>query len=248
MPVIIESLHRYPIKGLKGETLTQVNLVQGSGIDNDRRFGLAFADSTQLLLGTEKWRPWQYFVSLKKYELLAHLTATFDDTNNMLLIFHRDKQLGRADINNNAEKAILAQAVADYLNIPQLTLVDSKNKPLWDDAAILTAVNSNTVADLLGDVSQVERFRANIVFSGLEAWAEESIKNHFSVGDAVLIPQAGVPRCAATWVNPQTAERDKKVPELIYKARKHTDLGIFVTIQKSGTIAQGMEICIEPTA
>lgn len=248
MPIVIDSIHRYPIKGLKGDCLEKVDLIENNGIRHDRRFGLAFTESSGLLAGSEKWQPWQYFVSLKKYELLANLRATIVDDDNRLVVYNNDEKLTYADIDNPKEKEILAQTVADYLGVPHLQLIDSKDKPLWDDGIILTAVNTNTVKALLGDVTQVARFRPNIVLSGMAAWEEEAIQSAVSIGDCVLLPQGGVPRCAATWVNPQTAQRDKKVPELIYKARGHTDLGIFAIIQKGGSIAKGMEIHIESTA
>ena len=49
-------------------------------------------------------------------------------------------------------------------------------------------------------------------------------------------------RCAATEVNPQTAERDLRVPFLLRKHYGHLDMGIYAEIVQGGAIEPGSRI------
>jgi uncharacterized protein YcbX len=46
-------------------------------------------------------------------------------------------------------------------------------------------------------------------------------------------------RCAATEVNPGTAQRDLKVPMLLRKHYGHIDMGFYVVVQSPGTLRIG---------
>lgn len=244
--MLVESLHRYPIKSLQGDTLPQASIIAGRGIPNDRRFGFAFRDTGALLSGAEKWQPWQYLVSLKKYNRLAHLRAAFDDNTQKITVWAAGKIIGGGEIDDAPNIRQLCQAVANYIDSPPLHLIDSDAVPLWDDAIALTLLSTATLADF-SDVTPpftVARFRPNLVFSGLAAWEEMAINAPLQIGEVVLQPGGGVPRCAATRVNPHTAESDLNAPAIIYKKKQHNELGIFATIKSGGVIAAGMAINI----
>lgn len=74
--VVVSNIWRYPIKGLAGESLTTTILSSGRGIVYDRRWLLATADTAPLLNGNDKWRPWNYGLTLKKaYDILKKISG-----------------------------------------------------------------------------------------------------------------------------------------------------------------------------
>ena len=89
------------------------------------------------------------------------------------------------------------------------------------------------------------RFRANIYIEDIEPWAEFAwVGRHISVGATVLEVQALIDRCAATSVNPDTAERDANPVKELQQHFGHVDLGVFAKVVRGGEIKPGDEIAL----
>jgi hypothetical protein len=52
-------------------------------------------------------------------------------------------------------------------------------------------------------------------------------------------PFARIPRCAATSVNPETAERDVTVPKALKQHFGHVDMGVYAEVVRAGRVAVG---------
>ena len=63
-------------------------------------------------------------------------------------------------------------------------------------------------------------------------------------GGATLEAFARIDRCAATNVNPETAERDMALPLGLLKAYDHPDCGIYLRVTASGDIATSDPIAL----
>ncbi len=251
MSIIVSAIHCYPIKGLGGYALT-TSVMTEQGIPHDRRFGLAFAETTDLLNGTAKWRPWEYLVSLKKFAAAAQLFVTLDETDNMVFLTINSSRgcSGRCDVSNKEQRQQLEGFISDFLQIAPLRLIDSQTQPLWDEQAIaLTLVNDESVADLAATAKypmENARFRPNISFTGSAPWQEDSWHGkRLHINNALLHVEGGVPRCAATTVNPLTAQRDCNPPALLTTARGNNELGLLASVTQAGTITVGMELTLE---
>lgn len=84
------------------------------------------------------------------------------------------------------------------------------------------------------------RFRANVVIDGLPPYAElEAIGGTLIFGDVELRILSRTQRCAATEVNPDTAERDLKIPYLLRKELGHSDMGVYVEVATGGVLNTG---------
>src|ERR1700739_2890412 len=81
----IQSIWRYPIKGLSPERLNAVTLTPGRCLPHDRRFALARAD-TEFDPGRAEWLPKTKFVTLMREERLAALRSRFDAASERLVI------------------------------------------------------------------------------------------------------------------------------------------------------------------
>ncbi|MBM3346199.1 MAG: MOSC domain-containing protein, partial [Betaproteobacteria bacterium] len=76
MPISVNAIHRYPIKGLSAEPLERVTLATGRCLPHDRRFALARA-STVIDPVRPEWLPKTHFFMLMRDERLAELRTRF---------------------------------------------------------------------------------------------------------------------------------------------------------------------------
>jgi uncharacterized protein YcbX len=84
------------------------------------------------------------------------------------------------------------------------------------------------------------RFRANVWFSGAKPWTErEWVGQYIQLGGAVLQVTKGIVRCAATQVNPETAERDVDPLAELRHHYGHIELGIHAKVIEGGRFAIG---------
>jgi hypothetical protein len=89
------------------------------------------------------------------------------------------------------------------------------------------------------------RFRANVYFSGLPAWAEfDWVGRTIELGGATLRITKRIPRCAATEVNPLTARRDCDPVQGLWDGFGHPDLGVYGRVEAGGRVAVGDAIVV----
>jgi uncharacterized protein YcbX len=249
----IEHLYRYPVKGLTAEALEAVDLVSGQTLPWDRAFALAQGDAP-FDPAAPQWTPKTHFLCLAVNARTALLKAHFDTRDNTLFIRAPDGQ-------SIAEKPLtpggrdrLAAFLTAFLGtaargtprfhyVPDYSFSDVPEK-------VISLINLASVTDLAKRVGAARhhlRFRANLYFSGAPAWSE-----HDWVGQELLVGQARlrilrrIARCAATEVNPQTAERDAKPPRELRAAFGHADLGVYAEVIEGGQIAVGGAIELLP--
>ena len=87
------------------------------------------------------------------------------------------------------------------------------------------------------------RFRANLWLDELEAWRElDWVGRDVKIGNVSLNVTQRINRCAATSVNPQTAERDLNVVKSLQRGFGHIDMGVFARVATNGAIRQGDEV------
>lgn len=252
----IEHIYCYPVKGLGGYALSETTLSPDKGIPFDRQYGLAFTPNAtdSLKKADTPWRPWEFFLSLKKTPACVHFSAhiKIDNGTPLLTIRHRNGEQASGNPDDPQHRRALEQFIQDGLQRPAaepVRLIDS-DQPLWDDKVSLSLVNAST-AVALGDglplSEMVTRLRPNIVFTGMPAWQEESQHGSRVRSSQVQLKiMGGIPRCAATKVNPQTAERDFNIPQVLVKTRGHNECGIFASIEGAGKIAIGSPLHFAP--
>jgi len=70
------------------------------------------------------------------------------------------------------------------------------------------------------------RFRGNLLIEGLAPWEElKWIGTDLKVGTSILQVVDSIDRCAATNVDPETAERDINIPKLLQLGYGHIIMG-----------------------
>ena len=73
----VTSLHRFPIKGLAGESLDMLELAVGAGVPHDRRFAILRGD-TAFDAAQPRWVAKEKCVMLVRDHALARLHLRFD--------------------------------------------------------------------------------------------------------------------------------------------------------------------------
>jgi len=253
MPISVSTICRYPVKGLSAEPLERVALSPGECLPQDRRFALARAE-TRFDPERPEWLPKTNFVMLMRDEKLAQLCTRFDEHSGLLSIERDGQMLLRARITEPAGRRAIEAFFADFMSAtlsaapriveaPGHTFSDAKRKPNSTTYKYVSLVNqasiraleqvANTPVDLI-------RFRANVYFDGVPAWAELGwVGSEITVGGARLRIVSAIVRCAATTVNPATAERDLNVPALLQHAFGHIHMGVYGEVVEGGEIARG---------
>ncbi|MEM9122929.1 MAG: MOSC domain-containing protein, partial [Pseudomonadota bacterium] len=107
----------------------------------------------------------------------------------------------------------------------------------------LTSVDD--VARVFGRPVDPLRFRGNIYFRTDNPWEEKAwIGKHLTVGETRFEVVEGIVRCAATNVDPATAERDGNMPRLLQDAFGENELGVYAKVVDGGKIAVGDTITV----
>lgn len=249
MTMTTTGLFRYPVKGLPAQSLTEATLAPGKGLPDDRRFALLL-DARADGLDRPVWRPKHHFLQLAKHARLAALRLAYDAETVTLALYHADRQLVQACLTAPTERQRLEAAVtafmADALAEP-VRLLEADGFLFSDNPEpLVSLLNLASVADLeraAGAPVDPRRFRANVWIQGAPAWSElDWTGRTLRLGSAVAEVVGPIDRCAATTVNPETAERDLNLPRTLQKTYDHTDCGVFVRILEEGFVSTG-DVC-----
>lgn len=242
----IEYLYRYPVKGLTAEALEETEVEAGETIPWDRAFALAHGDSG-FDPATPAWLHKTHFFCQMRHARAAALFSVFEPRTGRLTIRAPDGSAvsanaltaeGRAEIAAylTAFAGEEARGTPSFHHVPGYTFADQKTK-------VVSLNNLSSLRDYesrVGGRRHRRRFRANIWFSGAQAWAERDwIGKEIQVGGAVLRVLKGTTRCPATQVNPETFERDCNPVEELRSLYGHIELGIHAEVIDGGRIAMG---------
>lgn len=246
MTAILADIRRYAVKGLNGESLQDAALTPGAGIPHDRRFALAHA-SSGFDRSDPRWLPKQHFLTLLRDERLAMLDVGFEPESGILTIRRDGRQVARGDITQPLGRMLVEQFLDAFLpSGPRGNphIVEAPGAMLTDTPdAFVSIINLASVRDI-ERVARApvdpRRFRGNLHIDGLPAWAEAGwVGERIRIGDVRLEIVESIGRCAATEVNPDTAERDLHLLKILQQGFAHTICGVYTRVVEGGTIRRG---------
>ncbi|MEM5473458.1 MOSC domain-containing protein [Hoeflea sp. AS60] len=248
----ILSLSSYPIKGLSAQGHQKVDLKTGDGFPGDRLFGFAKKNSG-FDPADPKPLPKSRFIVLLQHAKLAGLETAFDAQTRMLKIKTSDAPVLEFDMNTEAGTGGASDFLAKLLQLKEeeVPFFASAFPHRFTDASVasttlmnaISFINMDSVHAFEQEISKevdARRFRGNIVFEGWPAFSElDMVGRHIRVGEVTFNILHRTQRCLATEVNPETAERDIKLPNLLKKAYGHFDMGVYAEVLNDGAISVG---------
>jgi len=243
---IIQSIYRYPVKGLSPQAMGRVNLTPGGTLPADRLYAI---ENGPIGFDPEKpaYFPKQRFLMLMRNERLARLETDYDEASHTLTIRHEGREAARGDLRTAegraAVEAFMAEFCADELKGPPRVL-EGKGHSFSDVAkkvvSIINLASVSALETVIGRPVDPLRFRANLYVSGWPAWREfELMGQDLDAGQARLKVVKRIVRCAATNVDPLTGIRDMTIPQTLMQTFDHMDCGVCAEVIDGGEIALG---------
>jgi uncharacterized protein YcbX len=239
-----------PVKALALEHVDEIDLLE-AGLQGDRRFFLI--DERNRLVNNKGRGPLE----------LVH--ARYDEHSNdltLLLVDGREVS-GRAErgeelTTNFHKEPKLARrvegpwdAALSELAGEQVRLVAAEHgaadRGRRGAATLVATASLQALAEVLGvDAVDSRRFRMNFGIEGLEPHAEDAwLGKRFALGDAVVVPQGNVGRCAVTTQNPDTGIADLDTLKALAAYRGDVDateplpFGVHAAVAQSGRVRVG---------
>ena len=256
MAAEIAALYRYPVKGLSPEPLQRVTLSPGQCLPQDRRFAIALP-TTEFDPARPQWLAKTHFAMLMRDEKLAELQTRFDPESGVLSAKRGGETVLRARLTESEGRRAAGAFLTDFMagavegplrivEAPGHAFADARPKPNATTDKYVSLINRASLAMIEAAVGRPVdplRFRANVYFDGPPAWTELGwLEREIRLGPARLRVVAAITRCAATAVNPATAERDLDVVGALRSHFGHNLMGIYAEVAEGGAIAVGDEL------
>lgn len=248
----IDSIYRYPVKGLSPEPLQQVALRAGETLPADRRYAIENGPSG-FDPAAPAWLLKTHYLMLMRNERLACYRTLFDDRNNVLTISKDGDVVATADLESAEGRGTIerffATHFADELKGPPKLLSGGGHS--FSDVArkVVSIINLDSLSaieSMVGAAVHPLRFRANLYVRGWPAWHElDLVGQTFAIGDARLKVVKTITRCAAVNVDPETAMRDLEIPAALMRRLGRNECGIYAEVIAPGTIAIGDAIAVD---
>ena len=245
----IQTIYRYPVKGLSPESLRRISLSPGQPIPADRLYAIENGASG-FDPAVPSYFPKIRFLMLMRNERLAELRTAFDEATHELTVTAERREAARGDLRTTEGRAqiekFFAEFCADELRGPPKILTAPGHSFSDVAAKVVSIINLASVAkieDAVGGAVDPLRFRGNIYVSGWPAWSEfDLLGKTIAIGAARLQVVKRIQRCAATNVDPVTGIRDLNIPNTLMHSFGHTDCGIYAEVLTGGDIAPGDRI------
>lgn len=255
--ISVNSIYRYPVKGLSPEQLGSVVLRKGETLPADRRYAIENGP-----IGFDpadpKYFPKNRFLMLMRNERLATLRTRYLDDETVLVIAESGAEKVRADLSTSEGRALVRAFFEGFMpkelrGAPEMLSAPDGFRFTDSRSGYVSLLNRASIAELEGHVgAPVDplRFRGNVLIDGLPAWEEFGwIDRRIRIGrDAVLEVTKRIVRCAATEVDPTTGLRDMRIVRTLARAFDHSDCGVYARVIEDGLIRPGDAIELLPAA
>jgi uncharacterized protein YcbX len=243
----IQSIYRYPVKGLSPEPLQRARLEVGETVPGDRLYAIENGPS-RFDPALPRYQPKIHYLMLMRNERLATLKTRFDEVSGTLVVAHDGREAVRGDLGSVAGRAAVERFFAGFcadelrgppkvLQAPGFSFSDVARKVV----SIINLASVTALEDVVGAPIDPLRFRGNVYVTGWPAWLElDLVGQEIAIGaHARLEVVKRIVRCAATNVDPDTGIRDLAIPDALLRTYGHADCGIYAEVLTAGEMAVG---------
>ncbi|MET0336332.1 MAG: MOSC N-terminal beta barrel domain-containing protein [Caulobacter sp.] len=243
----ISSLYRHPVKGFTPERLDAETLRTGEPFPCDRLYAVEDGPSGFDPAAPEHLSKMKFTV-LARIPTVAGARTTYDEATTTL----RASADGAPDFEGRLSEtagreafaAWLAALLGDEIRGPLRVLEGPGLHRFMDSksgfVSIINLASVRDLADKIGRPVDPLRFRANVYVEGWEPWVENGWADRvMTLGAASVQGIKPIVRCAATHVNPTTAERDIDLVKALFDHYGHMLCGLYVRVLEGGRVAQG---------
>lgn len=253
----VNSLYHYPVKGLSAQALARVQLAAGEGFPFDRVYGLARHDSGYDPAHYKPLRKTRFIVLVKE-ERLAQLRTFVDPATRRLVVDMNGRRVLDAALETPDGQSEITSFFATMFDLPgpqtPILAIGKDNRftdVSVDSPQMMNAISVINLQSVQAFAARIEkplnplRFRANLYIDGLEAFRElDMVGQEITVGSARLKVLRRTRRCAATDVDPETAQRDTTIPRSLMNCYGHADMGVYVEVISGGIVEIGSRVCL----
>jgi uncharacterized protein YcbX len=233
---VLASLHRYPVKSMRGEDLTEAE-IRFQGIRGDRRFAF--------IQGHDRSRfPW--LTAREVPRMLLYQAALADpadpDNSPVLVTTPEGRQLD-----------VFSDELLDELR--SQWRAPARNQPIYavhlksaHDAEPMSLVTTHALrrrSERLGEAVDARRFRENLVIDtdgapcpDEQTWIGGRLVIGSGPGAVTLAVTRGDERCMMPNLHPDTAVQDGRILRTITQ-QQDTIMGVYATVAQQGTIHVG---------
>ena len=248
----ITAIYRYPVKGLSPERLAAIELEAGKALAWDRAYAIENGSRDFDPENPQHFKKTK-FLMLMRHERLASLSSSFEPATTTLMLARDGRTVARGDLSTPAGRAIVEQFLSAYMEkdlrgSPRIVHAPGFSHSDYPGQVIslINLASVRALEDAVGRPVDPLRFRGNIYLDGLEAWVDHDwVGKTLRLGEARLKGVMPTVRCAATNVDPITAERNMALPETLMRTFGHMNLGLYAEVVEPGRIAEGDTLTLE---
>lgn len=247
----VAALHRHPVKGLSREVIAEARLEADGFFPGDRLFAFENGPSG-FEVANPQHQPKIKYLMLMRHEALAALDTRYDEAARVLSIAQNGTVLAQGCVDDAEGRAVLERFFEGYLDGAirgpvKLLQAPAGYRFMDSRQGFVSLLNLATIAAIGAAIGHADldpvRFRGNIHIEGLEAFAENDwVGKTLRLGEAELEVIKRTDRCAATDVNPASAQRDTSMVGALERLYGHHDCGIYARIKKAGVIGPGLDV------
>jgi hypothetical protein len=250
----IQSIYRYPVKGLTPEPMARAELSAGRTVPCDRMYAVENGPSG-FDPAEPRYFPKTRFLMLMKNARLAELRTAFDEATQTLTIRYEGRVAARGDLTTVEGRVAIERFMAEHcgpelngppkvLHSPGHSFSDVSRKVV----SIINLASVQALEDAAGSPVHPLRFRGNVYVQGWPAWSEfDLLDREIAFGPSARLKIVKrIVRCPATEVDPDTAIRDLPVPQLLKQHFGHADCGVYGEVIAAGPITVGDDVAISP--
>ncbi len=249
-PGKVQSIYRYPVKGLSPERLLRAPLGVGATLPGDRLYAIENGPSG-FDPQAPRYRAKIHYLMLMKNERLATLRSRYDDASSTLVMDYEGREAVRGDLQTPDGRLAIEQFFAAFsaadlrgpprmLHAPGFSFSDVASKVV----SIINLASVAALKDIIGAPIDPLRFRANVYVDGWPAWSElDLVGRRIAIGDTARLKIVKrIVRCAATNVDPYTGIRNLSIPDALMQRFGHRDLGVYGEVIAAGDVAMQDEV------